>query len=527
MSALRRWRDTSIRVRLLMFSAVFTCAMALIGALGIYGGRQALQSMDHIYTRDARAIEMLAEIRSNMLDAVVTSRMMLDAQPGQRPGLLATADGFVGAAQRSWTSYKAIPKTADMESLAQDFERRFLPALHATASHAKAGSEGDAAAVAEIEAHIDPVWDAYMAASQTLAKAHKTLAENRYIASVGMVDRLAWGTGAAIVFGIAMAAALHRNFVRTLLVPLEAAVGNCERIAAGDLRASLPTAAGRHEVGRLASAFGVMQRDLSHTVSVVKNGAHEIGGATRDIASGTRDLSERTERQAISLDQTLANVQAIAGTAMENAASAAEVLAMTRQAGAVAHEGSAAVTRVVASMEQIEASSKKVGEIVSVIEAIAFQTNILALNAAVEAARAGEHGRGFAVVASEVRALAQRSASAARDIGLLIRRSEEEVATGAGVAHAAGGTMGRLLQAVTGMADIVGRIADASQRQTDDIAQLKVAVGEIDAVTQQNAALVEQVNAAADVLSGQTDALTTAVSVFRLLQGGSRQLIKA
>ncbi|MBY0239557.1 MAG: Tar ligand binding domain-containing protein [Burkholderiaceae bacterium] len=517
------WRDAGIRTRLLVLCGVFTLCLAMLGALGIMGGRQALRSMDTIYRSDARAIEMLADIRSNMLDAVITSRMMLGA-PERRAGLLHTANGFIGQAETSWAHYRAIPAMPATAARAADYQVALMAALRETQRHLQAGANGDEATVAAIEANIDPVWDAYVAATEKLVAAHKRLAEGRYQDSVRFFDWLTALTGACIATGGVLSAWLHRNFVRTLLAPLEAAVGNCERIAAGDLRADLPAVAGRHEVGRLVSAFGVMQRDLSQTVSAVKDGAREVGDTTRGIAGSAGELSSRSERQAAALHGASAHVRAVAESALRNAASAAEVQTLARQAGDVAEEGSQTVARVIATMGQIEATARQVGDIVSVIESIAFQTNILALNAAVEAARAGEHGRGFAVVASEVRELAQRSASAARDIGQLLGRSSREVTAGAAIANDAGATMARMLQSVREVAAIVGAIAGASQSQSAGITQLSRAVGDMEDVTRRNAVLAEQVGAAAGMLAEQAEGLKSAVSVFQPMPAQHRGL---
>ncbi|MES2257505.1 MAG: methyl-accepting chemotaxis protein [Pseudomonadota bacterium] len=513
---MRSLRDASIRWRLLLFSCLFSAAIILLGAMGIYSGQRALGSMEQIYASDARAIELLAEIRSNMLEAVVTSGIMLNAQQEQKAALLTTAEGYMRHAADSWTAYKKIPASPHIAALSARFEQAFSPAFAETVKHYRAGHAGDTAALAEVEAKIDPVWNAYVAATQELVKANKEQAQGRYQASV---DFLGWQTLVAamsITGGIALALYVHRDFVRTLVLPLEAAVGNCERIAAGDLRAALPPVRGKNEIGRLISAFATMQRDLSRAVSVVKHGTQEIKAATREIADGTLDLSHRTERQAASLEATSANVHALADTVRQNAGSAAQALDMIRQAGEVAHEGRAAVAKVIGTMGQIEGSANRVAEIVTVIEGIAFQTNILALNAAVEAARAGEHGRGFSVVAGEVRVLAQRCASAARDIGQLIRQSGTEVQAGCILANDAGRTMQRMLDALAGVSALAGHIADASRRQTRDIAQLNQAVLDIDGTTQQNAALVEQVSAAAGSLAGQSDALSEAMSLFKL-----------
>ncbi|OYO27588.1 methyl-accepting chemotaxis protein [Janthinobacterium sp. PC23-8] len=515
MNPRRPWRDLSMRARLLMLSGVLSAAILLLGGMGIYAGQRAVGDMRQMYAGDARAIELLAQIRSNMLEGAVASGQMAGVPAEQRPQLLKAADEYMRIAADSWRQYRQIPANARIVALSERFERAFKPAFEATSVYYRARYSGDLAAVAAIDAGIEPIWNAYVDATEQLVAANKEQARARFDAGVAAADLMRLVAGVAICGGIVLSVLMHRGFVRSLLVPLEAAVRNCERIAAGDLRASLPPVSGDNEIARLVAGFATMQRDLSAAVRVVKDGTGEIAAATHEIAQGTLDLSHRTERQAASLEVTAASVETLLRTVEQNADSAATALRMTGAASAIAQQGKDAVAGVIGAMGQIEASARQVAEIVTVIESIAFQTNILALNAAVESARAGEHGRGFGVVASEVRALAQRSASAARDIGALIRRSGAEVAAGSAQAHGAGQTMETMLAEVTQVAGIAARIAAASQSQSRDIAQLSEAVGEIDGATQQNAALVEQVSAAAASLARQTDALSEAMAVFK------------
>ena len=504
-----------MRTRLLMLSGVLSAAILLLGGMGIYSGQRAVHDMERMYAGDARAIELLSQIRSNMLEGAVASGQMADAPADQKAQLLRAGDEYMRIAADSWRQYRQIPANARIAALSEQFEMAFKPAFNATTTYYRARYNGDLKAVANVDATIEPIWSAYVDATARLVEANRDMARERFDSSVAALGRMRLVAGIAICGGILLSVLMHRGFVRSLLVPLEAAVRNCEQIAAGDLRARLPPANGDNEIGRLVAGFATMQRDLSAAVRVVKSGTGEIAAATHEIAQGTEDLSHRTERQAASLEVTAASVETLARTVGQNAGSAATAMRMTGAASAIAHRGKDAVAGVIGAMAQIEASARQVAEIVSVIESIAFQTNILALNAAVESARAGEHGRGFGVVASEVRALAQRSASAARDIGALIRRSGAEVAAGSAQARGAGETMEKMLAEVTQVADIAASIAEASRSQSRDIAQLSEAVGEIDGATQQNAALVEQVSAAAASLARQTDALSEAMAVFK------------
>jgi methyl-accepting chemotaxis protein len=288
----------------------------------------------------------------------------------------------------------------------------------------------------------------------------------------------------------------------------------CARIAAGNLSEHVHVAEGDQH--SLMHSMKAMQDRLIETIGQIKRVADGITAASREIADGHGDLSARTEQQAASLAETASSMEELTSTVRLNSEHASQASQLALDASTTAQGGNGIVAEVVATMDQIAGSSNKIVDIISVIEGIAFQTNILALNAAVEAARAGEQGRGFAVVAAEVRALAQRSASAAKDVKSLIDESVSNVSLGQTLAHRSGSTMQQVLSAVTRVTDIMGEISAASSQQTQGIEHVGIAITQMDSVTQQNAALVEQATAAASALAGQADELKRTVSVFRL-----------
>ncbi|HEY0885045.1 MAG TPA: methyl-accepting chemotaxis protein, partial [Ramlibacter sp.] len=314
-------------------------------------------------------------------------------------------------------------------------------------------------------------------------------------------------TGVGFALGIVV--------TRSITRPLSKAVGVAQAVAGGDLTTSI-SADSADEVGQLLGALREMNESLVKVVTQVRVGTDTIATATGQIAAGNQDLSSRTEEQASSLEETAASMEELTGTVKQNADNAGQANQLAQSASEIAARGGAVVAEAVQTMSAINESSKKIAEIISVIDGIAFQTNILALNAAVEAARAGEQGRGFAVVAAEVRSLAQRSATAAKEIKVLIEDSVSKVNAGSSQVARTGETMQEIVGSIRRVTDLMGEIAAASQEQSSGIEQVNQAITQMDQVTQQNAALVEEAAAASHSLQEQAGHLVSAVSVFKL-----------
>jgi methyl-accepting chemotaxis protein len=317
------------------------------------------------------------------------------------------------------------------------------------------------------------------------------------------------------VVGVALAAGAALVLIRSITRPLSDAVGAIERVASGDLASHIEVTT-KDETGQLLQALHNMQKSLTEVVGKVRLGSESVSSASEEIASGNQDLSNRTEQQATALEQTNAHMARLSGAVEENAENSRQANELAQNASNLAVRGGAVVDQVVRTMKGINDSSRKISDIISVIDGIAFQTNILALNAAVEAARAGEQGRGFAVVASEVRSLAGRSADAAKEIKTLINASVERVEHGSAQVSVAGETMKELVEAIHKVAHIMGEINHSSAEQASGVQQVGNAISNMDQTTLQNAAMVEQISAAANTLRNQASELVEAVSVFKV-----------
>ncbi|WP_324288677.1 methyl-accepting chemotaxis protein [Roseateles sp. SL47] len=379
----------------------------------------------------------------------------------------------------------------------------------------KKAGEADAA-LKLFQQQLEPGAKVYLQTVQALAEEQRAQLNDSAAQVQALRSRtsrlLLASAGLSLALGAFLAVALGRSIVR----PMEEAQRVAQAIAAMDLRGSPNVRHSQDETGRLLSALDTMRLALQTALSRVRGVADSISTASTQIASGNADLSARTEQTAANLEETAGAMEELTGTVGQTADAARSADQLARAASQAASDGGTVVGDVITTMEGIHTSARKIGDIIGVIDSIAFQTNILALNAAVEAARAGEQGRGFAVVASEVRTLAQRSAEAAREIKQLIHASLERVESGTQLVQQAGTTMTDIVQGVQRVTDIVGEIAVATQEQNQGIVQVNVAVGQLDQMTQQNAALVEQSSAAAQSLREQARQLAEVVGQFRL-----------
>jgi methyl-accepting chemotaxis protein len=366
-----------------------------------------------------------------------------------------------------------------------------------------------------LAAQIDPLTQQEIAQINRLTGMQQLSSQRAVDESVSANRRLAMTYYAIGGIAVLLCALLSWLISRSIVRPLHAAVAIADLVAAGDLSAQI-LVTGKDEIGQLLNALRIMNGSLQKIVTEVHAGTETVATASAQIAGGNLDLSSRTEQQAGSLEETAAAMEELTATVRQTADNAQQANQLSIAACDVATNGSTVVQRVIDTMGSINASSRKIVDIIGVIDSIAFQTNILALNAAVEAARAGEQGRGFAVVASEVRSLAQRSAAAAREIKGLIDDSVEKVNTGSQLVEQAGIAMKEMVVSVTRVTDVVAEISASSQEQSRGIGQINEAITQMDGATQQNAALVEQAAAAAQSLQDQSVMLTRVVSVFKL-----------
>ncbi|QPF74639.1 HAMP domain-containing protein [Roseateles sp. DAIF2] len=415
--------------------------------------------------------------------------LLADEQDGKN---LQAYKAAITAYQAIWTRLGALSRQAAQDPAKMDEAKKLL--------------FGESRrAFAEVGKTLDTLWDY-----------NDTLTERGSQEAAAGYRTALWLMGVMTVIAILAGAFCALWITQSITRPMAEAVQVADRIGAGDLSSRIEVSS-RDETGLLLGALKRMNDGLMQIVTQVRNSSDSIATGSAEIATGNADLSQRTEEQASNLQQTAASMEELTATVKQNADTARQASQMAHSASTVAAQGGEVVGQVVATMEQITASSRKIGDIIGVIDGIAFQTNILALNAAVEAARAGEQGRGFAVVAGEVRSLAQRSAEAAKEIKNLIGVSVEKVEAGARLCDDAGRTMGDIVSQVKRVTDLIGEISAASSEQSTGIGQIGDAVQQLDQVTQQNAALVEESAAAAESLKHQAAQLAQTVSQFKLV----------
>ena len=513
-----------VAVRLALAFGVVCLVMSLSAAVGIWrlaglqdiaddlGGASAERAL---LARELHAIVVLSSVRAETLleidNAAYAARIDADRKvTSARSAEVRKRLDELAADPPSQALFDAIDKTGTAFRAVRD-------------ELVKRRKDGEALPPDAIATRLRPAADAYAASVNQLADFQRQrVVEARDAAARSErhgITLLAAGSLVGLLLSLACAWLLSRS----ILQPLAQASDVTDRIAEGDLTSAVPAAGtgNRDELQALLARLNGMQARLASLVVGMRQASTSVAGASSEIAAGNADLSARTEHTASNLEEIAASMEELLATVRHSADAAAQASSLATGASDVARRGREAVDRVVGTMGGIALSSRRIADITSVIDGIAFQTNILALNAAVEAARAGEQGRGFAVVAGEVRSLAQRSATAAKEIGGLITDSVRQVDEGAKLVNAAGSTMGEIVESVQQVATIIGEISTAAREQTTGLSQVGEAVSQLDQMTQQNAALVEESSAAAQGLRVQAQQLAELVEAFRLPSGNA------
>ncbi len=509
--------DIKIGTRLALgFGMVLLCATALL-VLGLWRMSALNTNTEVIVNEKVSSLTNAMEMREVGWSIALALRKIAtptDATEGERESKRLEALLAVYAKSEDTLKQHAAgdQSKAVLNSVIEQ-EQAISPVIAKIKENAAGGNYFDAASL--LKTDFQPLHDKWMASLVTLADHQQKEMKVTSAASQENYRQTRMGMLAVGILTIAIGAFIALFITRTITVPLKHAGHIADTIANGDLTETIESKT-RDEAGQLVNSLKVMQGNLVNTVNHIKQGTETISVASREIASGNADLSARTESQASSLEETASSMEELTSTVKQNAENARQANQLVVSASDYALKGGQVVGQVVDTMGSIKDSSRKIVDIIGVIDGIAFQTNILALNAAVEAARAGEQGRGFAVVASEVRNLAQRSAGAAKEIKSLISDSVEKVDAGSKLVDEAGKTMDDIVTSVKHVADIMSEITAASQEQSSGIEEVNKAIAQMDEMTQQNAALVEQAAASAESMQEQSVRLAQAVAVFKL-----------
>ena len=516
--------NLKISTRLTLLIGFLSILLIGIGTIGLFGISKSNESLKSIYEERVVPLDQLSEINYLVQrNRVLVMDMMLQPSAAHVEKRNQELRSNVEKITKTWGIYRATHLNSEETRLADTFatarKAYVQEGLIPTADAMLAGKTDVALGI--YKEKISPLAPAAQEAVQKLNKFQLEVANQDYAAGVSRYTTIRAAAIASILAGVLLAvmfgAALLRSISRQLGGEPAEAAALAESVAAGDLRSLVKLRSG--DSTSMMAQLKTMQESLAAVVSTVRQGSEGVATASAEIAQGNHDLSSRTESQASALEQTAASMEQLSATVKLNADSARQANQLAMSASTVAIQGGEVVSQVVDTMKGINESSKKISDIISVIDGIAFQTNILALNAAVEAARAGEQGRGFAVVASEVRSLAGRSADAAKEIKSLINASVERVEQGSALVDQAGTTMTEVVNSIRRVTDIMGEISAASNEQSLGVSQVGEAVTQMDQVTQQNAALVEEMAAAATSLSSQAGDLVQAVSIFKLAGG--------
>jgi methyl-accepting chemotaxis protein len=515
--------DIKIGTRLALgFSLVLLCATTLL-VLGLWRMSALHANTELIVTEKVGSLTSAMEMREAGWSLALSLRKIAtptDATEGERESKrLTTLLEIYSKSEETLRKYSTDAQAKSALAAAVEQKQIIVPAIEKIKGHAAGGNYFDAASM--LKTDFLPLHEKWMAALVSLAEYQQKAMKTTYEASQQNYSSTRMGMLAVGILTIAVGAFIAWFITRTITVPLQNAATIADTIASGDLTAHIDLQS-NDEAGRLVNSLKIMQGNLVNTVNHIKQGTETISVASREIASGNADLSSRTESQASSLEETASSMEELTSTVKQNAENARQANQLVVSASDYALKGGRVVGEVVDTMGSIKDSSRKIVDIIGVIDGIAFQTNILALNAAVEAARAGEQGRGFAVVAAEVRNLAQRSAGAAKEIKALISDSVEKVDVGSKLVDEAGQTMDEIVTSVKHVADIMSEITAASQEQSSGIEEVNRAIAQMDEMTQQNAALVEQAAAAAESMQEQSVNLAQAVAVFKLGTGNDR-----
>ena len=515
---LQKW---SIRAMLTTGVLMLAAVAAATGALGLVALNSANDSLATIARDDLVSMRALSDTSSLLLRSrVALERVSALAATGRTDEAHKALDRgaeLLGLSRKAWQTFESAPKAGTDRALLDRLATQYTNLMHNGVDPEFAALRANdlAGYHAIADTKISPMFVAFDGVASPVTQSLQDQVTERDAASENETARMRMLIGAALVLALVLVVLVYRAISTMILRPLDRAIDCFDRIAGGDLAQPVP-AVGNHEIGRLFAGLRKMQDRLVAMVKAVHDSTDSIDVGAREIATGNTDLSQRTEEQAASLEETAASMEQLASTVRQNADNAREACQLAANASGIATQGGDVVGQVVGTMREISSSSAQVVDIIGVIEGIAFQTNILALNAAVEAARAGEQGRGFAVVAGEVRALAQRSASAAKDIKALIDESASKVRDGAQQVDRAGATMQEILQAVGRVTGIMEEISAASGQQSHGIDQVSGAVRQMDEVTQQNAALVEEAAAAAAALKDQTGNLRNLMGAWKI-----------